>query len=411
MAELKKWDEIWEYFEKKPETLEALQGIYGIYANPDFKFINFNLEERMMGGLAHGLPTPFDRLFADPLSLREAIRIAYKFVRKKLVEEPKAKTQIKGVTKEAKQSGTTFDVKLSTHEIGKIGFKRKKITSFKHSTGMSPITGPVVTWTSTCYNNAALGTYPTIKAAITDGAFTRAPFKINIAERHFRYPVYQSKQSFNIMLVLDISNSVKWILKYMEKIISVLTAQASASKDKLGLIIFQDDRARIMHHPTINVRHVIGTINTLVPKGKTPLADGLKMALQTLEHSRFQVTGMSNAIVLLSDCFPEPITGEYEDQLDEPACQNILSVCDKIAAAKIKFLIISPGISGLKGYQNHLGYRLGKLAAERAEGNYLNLLAEPGLSFNLEGGEYVLTKQIMKQFAQDISDFMLGELR
>lgn len=402
MALLNSWDKAWQYYEKQPETLETLQGIYSLLSNPDYNYIEFEVDTTAKA------PSPFNRLFADPMSLKEVVAIALNYVRNRLVNVPESKTVIKGMGEQATESGTTFDVKLATHEIGKIGFKRKKITSRKHGSGIHHAAGPVVTWSATQYDNAQLAIYQTVKAAISDGAFSRKPFEIRVADRHFRYPVYQFKQSFNIMLVLDISNSVRWILKYIEKIISMLTAQASAAKDKLGLIIFQEDRARIMHYPTINVRHVIGTINTLAPKGKTPLAEGLKMALQTLEHSRFQVTGMSNAIVLLSDCFPEPITGEYEDQLEEPACQDILKVCDRIAAAKIKFLIINPSISGIKGYQKHLGYRLGKLAAERADGNFLNLMADIKRTSDPNDRDYVFSEQMMNQFMRGISDFRTG---
>lgn len=402
LERLKYWDDIWEFFEKQPETLETLQGIYALYSNPDYQFIEFEADTT-----AKAL-SPFNRLFADRLSLREVIAIAYSFVKSKVVAEPEAKTQIKGVAKDDKQSATTFDVQLATQEIGKIGFKRKKITNFKHGAGMAHATGPVVSWSANRHYNTRLAIYQTVRAAICDGAFSRKPFGIQISDRHFRYPVYQSRQSFNIMLVLDVSNSVRWILKYIEKIITMLTAQASAAKDKLGLIVFQEDRAQIMHYPTCNIRHVIGTINTLAPKGKTPLADGIKLALQTLEHSRFQVTGMSNAIVLLSDCFPEPITGEYEDQLEEPVCQDILSVCDRIAAAKIKFLIINPGINGAKGYQKHLGYRLGTLAAERAEGSFLNLMADINRASDPNARDYVFSEKMMHKFMQEISEFRTG---
>ncbi|MDY0151636.1 MAG: VWA domain-containing protein [Candidatus Cloacimonas sp.] len=402
MALLKSWDDVWESYEKQPETLEALQGIYSLLSNPDYKFIEFNAD------FTASAQSPFNRLFGDAMSLKEVVTIALNFVKSRLVESPVLKTVIKGVEEQSKESSTTFDVKLATQEISKIGFKRKKITSFKHGAGIHHTTGPIVSWSSENYDDAQLAIYQTVKGAISDGAFSRDPFSIYVSDRHFRYPVYQSKQSFNIMLVLDISNSVKWILKFMEKIISMLTAQASVSKDKLGLIVFQDDRAQIIHYPTSNIRHVIGTINTLTPKGKTPLSGGIKLALQTLEHSRFQVTGMSNAIVLLSDCFPEPITGEYEDQLDEPACQDILNVCDKIAAAKIKFLVINPGINGIKGYQKHLGYRLGKLAAERADGSFLDLMADINRTGDPNARDYVFSEKMMSQFMREINDFRTG---
>jgi len=199
-------------------------------------------------------------------------------------------------------------------------------------------------------------------------------------------------------------------MNFIEKIIAMLTAQASASKDKMGLIVFQDDRAQIMHYPTINVRHVIGTINTLAPKGKTPLADGIKLAMQTLEQSRFQVTGMSNAIVLLSDCFPEPITGEYEDLIDEPVCQALLHQSEKIAPTNIKFLIINPSLSSIKDYEKHLGYRLGTLAAERAKGQFLNLKADVSRSRDPNRNEYVFSEQMLNKFMQEISELRIGEI-
>ncbi|MDD2684263.1 MAG: VWA domain-containing protein [Candidatus Cloacimonetes bacterium] len=402
VALLKSWDKVWQYYENRPVTLEALQSIYSLLSNPDYKYIEFGVD------FTASAPSPFNRLFADPMSLKEVATIALNYVRNKLVNDQVVKTVVKGMGEQSTDSNTTFDVQLTSHEIGKIGFRRKQIIGFKHGTGMHQAVGPIVSWSATKYGNAQLAIYQTIKAAISDGSFSREPFEIKVAERHFRYPVYQFKQSFNIMLVLDISNSVRWILKYIEKIISMLTAQASASKDKLGLIVFQEDHAQILHYPTSNVRHVIGTINTLVPKGKTPLADGIKLALQTLEHSRFQVTGMSNAIVLLSDCFPEPITGEYEDQMDEPACQDFLNVSDRIAAAKVRFLVINPGINGIKGYKKNLGYRLGKLAAERAEGNFLNLMADIKRTIDPNDRDYVFSEQMMNQFMQGISDFRTG---
>jgi len=402
VALLNSWDKVWQYYEKRPETLEVLQGIYSLLSNPDYKYIEFGVDFN-----ASAL-SPFNRLFADPMSLKEVVTIALNYVRNKLVNDPKVETVVKGMGGQSTDSNTTFDVHLTSHEIGKIGFKRKQITGFKHSTGMHHAVGPIASWSATKYGNAQLAIYQTIKAAISDGSFSREPFEIKVAERHIRYPVYQFKQSFNIMLVLDISNSVRWILKYIEKIISMLTAHASASKDKFGLIVFQEDHAQIMHYPTGNIRHVIGTINTLAPKGKTPLADGIKLALQTLEHSRFRVTGMSNAIVLLSDCFPEPITGEYKDQMDEPACQDFLNVSDRIAAAKVRFLVINPGINGIKGYKKHLGYRLGKLAAERAEGNFLNLMADIKRTSDPNDRDYVFSEQMMNQFMRGISDFRTG---
>jgi len=398
-AQLKQWDLVWLAHEKDSRTLAALQGIYYLLSNPDLKYLEF---EPDFGAAGY---SPFNRLFEDPMSLRDIMKIARNFFKLRSTQDKSLKTIIKGITEEAASETANFEVEIAPGSMTQIGFKRKNITAIKQSALLSSRQGKVIYWTSKHYANVKADIYQTIKAAISDGSFCREPLNIRIFERHFRYPIYQSKQCYNIILVLDVSNSVKWILNFMEQIIGVLTASASAAKDKLGLIVFNEDRAQIMHYPTINVRHVVGTVNTLAPQGKTPLAEGLNLALQTLEQSRFQVTGMTNAIVLLSDCFPEPITGEHEDQIDEPVCQRILRVCDKIAEAKMKFMVISPYVRGIKNYDKHLGYRLGNLAAERGKGKFLKLMGDARHSMLEDKSRFEVSEQVMKNFSKEVNSF------
>jgi Mg-chelatase subunit ChlD len=392
---LKRWEKVWQDYENKPETILALQGIYYLLSHPDLK----NIYEFNILGVTD--------IFSDPMSLKQVIQKVTKYVKNRHIEDS-IKTITKGISKLTQESSSTFQVVLQDKEFNKITFKRKKITSYRKGIADAASGLPVVSWTSMRVLQGKLHIYQTVKAAILDGSFVINPFHIQIRNEHFRYPIFQQKQNFNIMLVLDISSSVKWILKFMEKIISLLTIQARASKDKLGLIIFNDDRAQIMHYPTTNIRHVIGTINTLAPKGKTPLADGLKLAMQTLEHSRFQVTGMSNAIVLLSDCFPEPITYEHKDPLDEPVCQQILHVCDKIAESKIKMLILNPSLNDIPHYEQMLGCKLGKKAAEHANGSFLNLRAEVSGSLFSKTDDYVLPDHMYKELMKEVGEFKIN---
>lgn len=400
-VELEFWERIWNAYEVQREYQEALLSIYFLYSHPDEKTINLD-----------GNQSIFFSPFEDPMSLKELTRKLLGFVKNKVMGDKTLKTIIKGVidhAEEEKPSDSTFEVELQNSQYRQIGFKRKRISSLKHGALAQNTPGAIIGWTNNKGGNSKTNIYQTIKAAIVEGSFTHEPLHIQISDRHFRYPVYQHKQNFNIMLVLDISNSVKWILKFMDKVIAALTAQTTSSKDKLGLIIFNEDHAQIMHYPTINMKHVIGTINTLSPKGKTPLADGVKLALQTLEHSRFQVTGMANAIVLLSDCFPEPITGEYEDQMDEPVCQELLHVCDKIAESMIKLLVLTPSVSVIKNHEKHLGYRLGQQAAERAKGRFLNLEAKMYASPFSQNTDYAFSDQMMKNFINEVSAFRMSE--
>ncbi len=370
-------------------------------SHPDVKIHQFGTDMNAKG------PSPLNGLFSNTMSRKEVVKIVKNFVRNRVEESEQFIKVTKSFLSQTKDTSSTFEVELKDNEFNKIAFKRKKITSLRKGYSDSAAGLPIISFTSTQIRNSQLNTYQTVKSAILEGSFKTAPFSIQVKKRHFRYPVYQQKQNFNIMLVLDVSNSVKWILKFMARIISMLTAQAKASKDKLGLIIFNDDRAQILHYPTTNVKHVIGTINTLAPCGSTPLADGLKLAMQTLEHSRFQVTGMSNAIVLLSDCFPEPITGEYKDPLDEPACQSILSVCDKIAENKIKLLILNPSLNNILNYDKKLGYKLGKLAAERANGSFLNLVANVCGSILSKDENFEIPDKMLKKLMDEVSEFRI----
>ncbi len=399
LAQLKYWDSIWGYYEKQPETIEALQGIFSLLSHADHKNLVFEAD------FSKPNQSSLNRLFADPMSLKEVTRMVLKMVKGRFTGDTKSHTVTKGLDSGTTDQDSTFDVELKESRISKIGFKRKKISSLCHTDIRQTVKGRVVSWTSRRVNSAQANIYQSLKAAISEGAFTRSPLCVKITERHFRYPVYQHKQSFNMMLVLDISNSVRWILGFMDKIIAMLTSEANAAQDKLGLIVFNNDHAQMIHYPTINIRHVVGTINTLSPKGKTPLAEGMKMALQTLEQSRYQVTGMSNAIVLLSDCFPEPISGEYEDQMEEPACRDFLQVCEKIGNSGIKLLILNPGIEGAKKHEKLLGFRLGRLAAERAGGRFINLLAKVNLNKFTMQSEYHLAEQTLAKYMQEINGF------
>lgn len=379
-------------------TIMTLTSIYALLSHPDLKNIRFDQD------LFSEALSPFNQIFMEPKSLSEVVSFIKKLVKNRHIEE-NMKTITKGVSKHRKDENSTFNVDLKDNELKKVAFKRKKITSLKNRDTDCATGLPIITWTSIKAANEKPHIYQTVKAAALDGSFVCNPYHIQISNRHFRYPVFQQKQNFNMMLVLDISNSVKWVLKFMAKIISMLTSDARAAEDKLGLIIFNDDRAQVMHYPTTNIRHVIGTINTLAPSGKTPLADGLKLAMQTLEHSRFQVTGMSNAIVLLSDCFPEPITNEHEDPMDEPVCQQILHVCDKIRDNKFKLLVLNPSLSDLPHYDQQLGFKLGKKAAERADGNFLNLVGHPSGSFFAKDDDFVLPDQMLKELMKEVGEF------
>ena len=144
------------------------------------------------------------------------------------------------------------------------------------------------------------------------------------------------------MLVLDTSKSISWVIPHIEKFISYITSNVSNARDKLGLITFNNDLAQIYHYPTLNVKQVIGTINEMEAKGQTPLGEGLNLALQVFSKDQYKLPGMKNLLILISDCFPEPLEGGHKDLLEEPSYKLVLSASKKIRDEKLGFIIINP---------------------------------------------------------------------
>jgi len=241
--------------------------------------------------------------------------------------------------------------------------------------------------------------------ALESGSFTRVPFKINVKPTHYRYPVYSFKQDFNIMIVLDTSNSVSWVTQVIDKVIALITNSARNSNDKLGLITFNNEKANIIHYPTKNIHQIIGSINNTKTKGLTPLSEGLKKAVNVFTQNRFNLPGMANAIILISDCYPEPLTNKYKDLLDEPVCKEFLFECEKIAENKIKLLIINPILNESKINIDRIGYRLAKLAVEKSKGNLINLKGRMSYDFLGRKNIYLINKHYDFDIQNQISNF------
>jgi len=184
------------------------------------------------------------------------------------------------------------------------------------------------------------------------------------------------------MLVLDTSKSISWVISHIEKIISYITSNVSNSRDKIGLITFNNDLAQIYHYPTLNVKQVIGTINEMEAKGKTPLGEGLNLALQVFSNEQYKIPGMKNLIILVSDCFPEPLEGGHKDLLDEPSYKLVLSASEKIRNEKLGFIIINPSEKKDKDKWNA---KLIKKIIDITKAKYIEI--HPKMKFNLLKGE------------------------
>ena len=183
--------------------------------------------------------------------------------------------------------------------------------------------------------------------------------------------MYERNLTYNIMLVLDTSKSIMWVVQHIEKFLSHIVSQISNSEDKLGLITFNNDLAKIYHYPTANIRQVIGTINKLEPKGSTPLGKGLSLATRVFSKERYRILGVKNIIILISDCFPEPLEGGHKDLLEEPSYKDVISATEKIKREKIELIIINPSI--YKSDKNSWNKKLIKKVINISNAKYMEI--------------------------------------
>ena len=76
-------------------------------------------------------------------------------------------------------------------------------------------------------------------------------------------------------------------------------------------------------------------------------------------------------ILLISDCFPEPLQGGYEDLLDEPCYLQAFNAAETISESKINLMIINPAAS--VGINKNWGQRLADKIEKETETKYLEV--------------------------------------
>jgi len=154
--------------------------------------------------------------------------------------------------------------------------------------------------------------------------------------------------------------------------IAILYRDAYRKKDKIGVVVFKENEARIIIQPTRNYQLVLGTLVRIGPSGYTPLAPGLEKAFITLKEEWRREKEMVPCVVLVSDCYPEPLTHQYKDLFEEPAYKEVIRVANLYQRAKIPIMVINP-YHGTWGSELKPGTKLGLMVAEISRGRYFGI--------------------------------------
>jgi len=319
-------------------SLQYLKGILHLLSNPDSE-IMIPLSKRGIGKSLF--------MFEERMSIKQIMKLVIGMVRNygniktPAKNLPKYRTIIKNKLFKQEEK-TKFFIDAKDLQKVRINFAKREKTKHlvRGKNNLSLDKGRIIRFSKERSGNISIT--PTILNAIQNRNYSLKERKFNIQAKNFLYPKYEENVIYNIMLVLDTSKSISWVIPHIEKFISCITSNISNARDKLGLITFNNDLAQIYHYPTLNVKQVIGTINEMEAKGKTLLGEGLNLALQVFSKEQYKFPGMKNLLILISDCFPEPLEGGHKDLLEEPSYKLVLSASEKIRDEKLGFIIINP---------------------------------------------------------------------
>lgn len=182
----------------------------------------------------------------------------------------------------------------------------------------------------------------TILRAAANTGYDRTSGRLRITRRDMRGWHRTEFESLTLILLVDVSKSTWPFVEVFKEILQSLTAYFNRHNDRVGLISLQGMQAKIYNHPTHNLRVVARGLGQLKFHGETPLADGLakSMAMARLEKSKNP--GSRSIVILLSDCYPEPLTRGRESLFDDPAYRNAINTAATYRRSKLTLLLINP---------------------------------------------------------------------
>jgi len=222
------------------------------------------------------------------------------------------------------------------------GSKRRSIVS-------SQTTGRNIRTVSYSKGRGPLAPLPTIVRAASCGHCDLVHNKLTITERDMVAWKRVEYESLTLILLVDVSKSAWPFIKVFKEILRSLTHYFGKHNDRIGLISLQGLQARIYSHPSHNFRVVARGLSRLRFHGHTPLADGLTKALTMAKLEKSKNSGSRCVVILLSDCYPEPLTPGYDDIFDDPAYRNSINAAKPYRRAGVNLLVINPAFFSPEG--------------------------------------------------------------
>ena len=188
---------------------------------------------------------------------------------------------------------------------------------------------------------------PTIRVAALRQMQLAEQLAIQVELQDLRTNVRMYKTPITILLVLDLSESMVYHLRTIAEAVFSLHRKAYRYRDRVGLIVLQGERARIVFHPTTNINIVARKITELKAGGSTPLADGLLKAIQILTQELRRNPHTIPIVVLVSDGLAnvplkQPLNMSLREKIPAPAQADVIAATQMLARKNIPVVVVNP---------------------------------------------------------------------
>ncbi|MHA1772431.1 MAG: vWA domain-containing protein [Candidatus Thorarchaeota archaeon] len=171
----------------------------------------------------------------------------------------------------------------------------------------------------------------TVMAAIARLGGRREDGRIKILPVDLREKVFTAKTPLTVILVIDVSLSMKGSMKQVRKVVERIERETRGSRDRIGIIAFKDSGAIEVQAPTSNWNKLYRALARLRISGLSPLADGLMKAIETLKREQMRNRDVEALVVMLSDFSANIPLAQFAG----PGHQQYTPVRDLIRAARM----------------------------------------------------------------------------
>ena len=127
---------------------------------------------------------------------------------------------------------------------------------------------------------------------------------ITIEKEDIRESVFTGRTPLTIILVIDVSLSMKGSMEQVREFLERLESETRGSKDRTGIVAFKDSGAVEIQDPTTNWNKIYRALGRLKISGLTPLADALRKSLETIRRERMRNDDIEPLVILISDFSP-----------------------------------------------------------------------------------------------------------